>query len=270
MTVQPSARAERLHFVERQRLGPGDALDRAERTLECGDRIVGQRDRYRELARDLAAFARELGRDRGIGEDAGDLSPCFLAGGEEFLQAGLGRLEQAFEHAAAIALEPCLGKLGARLRLLRRVGQRKQHLHEREPVRVAVMDARDQHAAAAVVLDDMKLPERVRMIERRRGQLADEGLELGLVRRARQRRDAHVPVDVEILVGFPPRAARRTAPRADGIDGTRETARTRSVLMRFGSSGPANISTPVIIIRLVGRSMRSHAVSTLDIGSRCR
>src|SRR4051812_14129816 len=38
--------------------------------------------------------------------------------------------------------------------------------------------------------------------------------------------------------------------------------------MRTGSSAPAKISTPVIIIRLVGRSMRSHAVSTFDIGSR--
>jgi hypothetical protein len=33
-------------------------------------------------------------------------------------------------------------------------------------------------------------------------------------------------------------------------------------------SGSANINTPVIIIGLVGRSMRNHAVSTLDIGSR--
>src|SRR5688500_18125952 len=34
--------------------------------------------------------------------------------------------------------------------------------------------------------------------------------------------------------------------------------------------GVSNIMTPVIIIRLVGRSMRSHAVSTRDIGSRSR
>ncbi|GAB2506362.1 hypothetical protein GCM10027266_26090 [Arenimonas alkanexedens] len=32
------------------------------------------------------------------------------------------------------------------------------------------------------------------------------------------------------------------------------------------SSGVSNIITPVIIIRFVGRSMRSHAVSTRDIG----
>ena len=32
--------------------------------------------------------------------------------------------------------------------------------------------------------------------------------------------------------------------------------------------GSANISTPVIIIGLVGRSMRNQAVSTRDIGSR--
>src|SRR5690606_37010062 len=33
------------------------------------------------------------------------------------------------------------------------------------------------------------------------------------------------------------------------------------------SSGVSNIITPVIIIRLVGRSMRSQAVSTRDIGT---
>jgi hypothetical protein len=32
--------------------------------------------------------------------------------------------------------------------------------------------------------------------------------------------------------------------------------------------GSSNMSTPVIIIRLVGRSMRSQAVSTLDMDSR--
>src|SRR5688572_31419967 len=34
--------------------------------------------------------------------------------------------------------------------------------------------------------------------------------------------------------------------------------------------GVPNIITPVIIIRLVGRSMRSQAVSTRDMGSRSR
>src|SRR3546814_8521330 len=39
-------------------------------------------------------------------------------------------------------------------------------------------------------------------------------------------------------------------------------------LSRCSDIGSVNISTPVIIIGLVGRSMRSQAVSTRDIGSR--
>src|SRR3546814_19546758 len=39
-------------------------------------------------------------------------------------------------------------------------------------------------------------------------------------------------------------------------------------LSRCSDIGSVNISTPVIIIGLVGRSIRSQAVSTRDIGSR--
>ncbi|GAB3318740.1 hypothetical protein GCM10027564_30650 [Luteimonas notoginsengisoli] len=39
-------------------------------------------------------------------------------------------------------------------------------------------------------------------------------------------------------------------------------------LSRSSDIGSANISTPVIIIGLVGRSIRNQAVSTRDMGSR--
>jgi hypothetical protein len=41
-------------------------------------------------------------------------------------------------------------------------------------------------------------------------------------------------------------------------------------LRRSSDIGSANISTPVIIIGFVGRSIRSQAVSTRDIASRLR
>ena len=131
MTVHPRGAAERLHLVERQRFGPRDALVDTERSLECRDRIVGQRDRDGELARDFAAFARELGRHGRIGKHARDFFPGLFAGGEKFLQPGLARFEQTFKYAAAIALEPSLGELGVRFRVRCGIGEREQHLHQR-------------------------------------------------------------------------------------------------------------------------------------------
>ena len=49
-------------------------------------------------------------------------------------------------------------------------------LDQRDAVGVAVMDARDERAAAVVIVDEMKLP-RARRIERRAGEAAHERLQ---------------------------------------------------------------------------------------------
>ena len=68
----------------------------------------------------------------------------------------------------------------------RSVGHRKHHAHERNAVGVAVMDPRDQRAAAVVVLDEMELPHRPCRIERRGDQARHERLQFALARLARQ------------------------------------------------------------------------------------
>ncbi len=141
--------AERFHFIERQRLGPGDALDQAELAAQLRDRVVREGQGDAEFARDLAAFVRDRGGDGGIGQHLGELGPGFFTGRQHLLQAALHRFEQAFEHQAAIALQPGAGEFRTGFGLRCSIGQRKQHLHQGEAIGVAMVDARDKHAAAA-------------------------------------------------------------------------------------------------------------------------
>ena len=69
-----------------------------------------------------------------------------------------------------------------------RVGEREQHVEERDPVAVAVMYAHDDGAAAPVARDQVKRPERPPGGQRRAGQLPGQRLQLSLARGCRQRR----------------------------------------------------------------------------------
>ena len=89
------------------------------------------------------------------------------------------------------------------------VGHRQQYLHERDSVGIAVMDAHDHRAAAAVILDHVELPARPRRIERRRRKAADERLQLALAGRPRKRHVNHVVIEIEVGGGLPERAGRR-------------------------------------------------------------
>ena len=66
------------------------------------------------------------------------------------------------------------------------------------------MDAGDNRRSAFVVLDDVELPQRMRRVERRRGELGDEALQLGLVGGARQTDAFDVPGDIELRIVAPP------------------------------------------------------------------
>src|SRR5512143_3398724 len=69
------------------------------------------------------------------------------------------------------------------------------------------MDSRDQRAAAIEVLDEMKLPQWARRIERRSREATHESLQLLLAALPRQRDVDDMLVDVEALAAFPECAA---------------------------------------------------------------
>jgi hypothetical protein len=72
-----------------------------------------------------------------------------------------------------------------------------------------VVHARDERAAAVVIVDQVKLPHRSRRIERRGGQARHQLLQLPAARTTGQRRVHDVPLDVEVRVGLPERTRRR-------------------------------------------------------------
>ena len=88
------------------------------------------------------------------------------------------------------------------------VGERKQDADQGYAVRYRVMDARDNRRSALVVLDDVELPQRMQRVERRRGEVGDESLQLSLVGGARQTDEFDVPGDVELRIVAPPSTGR--------------------------------------------------------------
>ena len=171
-----------------------------------------------------------------------------------------------------------VGRVGALARLRRErhrrraVGRRVRHrqhdAHQRDAVGVAVVDAHDERAAAVVVVDQVELPHRARGIERRASRAATRapavpcgprGPAAPCGRRAARCRSAC-------------RSA-RTRPPAVSMARclNRRNTRKRSAITfrrRASDTRSRNSSTPQIIIRFCGLSMRSHAVSTADIFSR--
>ena len=89
------------------------------------------------------------------------------------------------------------------------VRHRKEDLHERDAVGVAMVDADDDRAAAVVVLDDVELPQRPYGIERRGGESAYERLQLALAGSAGKRDMNDVMIEIEVVGGLPERGRRR-------------------------------------------------------------
>ena len=145
-------------------------------------------------------------------------------------------------------------------------GQRQQHVHHGDAVGVAVMQPHDPGAARAVALDEVHLPERARRVEPRARQLGCQRLQFGLARGSgsSSRRDARRGRSRR-----PRPRTRRAGPRpaAGGTAGSRGSRVSITRRNSARSSGVAVAMTPTIIMELPGPSMRSHAVSTLDMRS---
>ena len=111
----------------------------------------------------------------------------------------------------------------------RGVGQRQQHLHQRDAVGVAVVDARDQRRATVVALDQVELPQRPVLVERawmRAGRRIASSARFcaAAVAAPGSAAEAHVPVEVEIGVVLPRRAGRRCPPASAGNASRRGSA----------------------------------------------
>ena len=67
------------------------------------------------------------------------------------------------------------------------IGHREQHAHQRDSIGEAVVQARQQHATALVILDQVVLPRRLAEVDRRAHEVADQLLQrLLIVRRPRR------------------------------------------------------------------------------------
>ena len=234
----------------------------------------GERRDAREFARDAERMARELGRLLGVLREIDRARermrrlPHRPAAGDP-RRARSSRPSQA----SASSLRPRAqrrrrrgaGDRSGRIRL--GVGERQEHADHRHAVGIAVVDAKDHGAAALEALDEMELPERVVAVEVGARELRDQGLELApgrpapAVSRARRAGRGRNPRRA-------PSPRRRASARARQRN--RGNARKRSSIVRRKrrkSTRESNTTTPTIIIRLVGRSMRSHAASTADMRS---
>ena len=121
--------------------------------------------------------------------------------------------------SAVVLLDRGRRTLGVAHRRLR-VGQREQHLGQRDAVADAVVHPHDQGACAVRVADEVHQPRRLAQVERAAHQVGDEGVEVH-IERAGQGRRTDVGVDVEAGV-VPPDGTR---PRATGAH--RATAKGR-------------------------------------------
>ncbi len=118
------------------------------------------------------------------------------------------------------------GEKRHRRRAVRRgVGHRHHHPHERDAVRVAVMDAHDQRAAAREILDQVKLPQRPRRIERPAREPAHQRLQLLRSRAAGQRHRRGRGRRSRNPARFPSTRRRAAAPAAAGSAETAGSAR---------------------------------------------
>ena len=197
--------ADSFHVFERQGLGPGATLDDAERALERGLRIVGQTQCNRKFSRYFRTFLGDHCGERGIAQQLTALGQRLFPERHSLGDAGARRVQQAIDHATLILFEPRLRQLDALFGFRRRVSQRQHYLDEGESIGITVMDTRGEHAAALIILDEMKLPQRLGVIQRRRSQFADEFFQRKLVGLAGQSGQAHMPIHVEVGVGFPRR-----------------------------------------------------------------
>ena len=93
------------------------------------------------------------------------------------------------------------------------VGERQHHARERDAVGDAVMDADEDRAAGAEVVDQIDLPQRAGVVERRRDAVRDEVLERRAVVRRGQRHVMEVQLRVEVRVVLPVRTGERESVR---------------------------------------------------------
>jgi hypothetical protein len=124
-----------------------------------------------------------------------------------------GQIGQRLHHGISEPVAFGLGRLAAATlgRVAAAVGDRHHHRDQRDAVTDAVVHAGDQCAAAFVVVDQVKLPERVVGIERRVGEFADQRLQRGalaLAGLANQRVLNEVALNVEGFVFEPGRTHR--------------------------------------------------------------
>ena len=190
---------------------PRDALPDARLALEARRRILRHQREFRELRRQRGPLPDERQRLVGFRPQFDALldqrRPDLARGAHDARQ----RREQLAQHVVVrVGTLARLRREGHRRRAVgRRVRHRQHDADQRDAVRVAMVDAHDDRAAAVVVVDEEELPHRARGIERRRRELRHELLEFLAARAARKRRVDDVALDVEVLVGLPVRARGR-------------------------------------------------------------
>ena len=193
--------ADRLHFFQRQRFGPGHALADAKAALEHGVGIVRKRQRQADFLGDVDALAGQHRGQRRVAIKIHALLEHLVAQ----LHVAVDRADALGHGGVFFFFQPAPGQRLLALVVLAHFGERKQHLHQGDAVGVTVVDARDQRRTAVVSFDQVELPERLGLVERRRGQLAGQSFEFALAALAGQRGQADVPVEVEIGVVLPER-----------------------------------------------------------------
>ena len=144
------------------------------------------------------------------------------------------------------------------------VSELEHHARERDAVGDAVMHPDEDRGAGAEAVDQIDLPERTRAVEGLRQPVRHELLERRLVARRRQRHVVEVQVEVEVGV-LPVRAGQTLdGPLAEAVEAVDDPL-AEHITAALQSIGSSHHSTLLMIIRLVGRSMCSHAASALDM-----
>ena len=135
----------------------------------------------------------------------GERSDCGATG----MKRARGRTGHDGPQPAPTGSRDGVGRLDARVRL--GVGEREQHARERDPIGDAVVHARVQDASLAVAVDQVEVPQRLRAVERRGHQVADQLLQRGAVAGRGQGDVMQVQLAVEVRVVLPEGASAQAA-----------------------------------------------------------
>jgi hypothetical protein len=207
-----------LDVGQADRASRGHALGDPELALEHGVRVGPGVQVLRQGARGVLGGLDQAAALPRVGGDVEDLVHQG-AGGVTYARRHRGdRSRDRVHRSRAMPVAVAVRERRGRDRAVRRVvGERHHHARERDPVRDAVVHPGDDRAARTVALDEVHVPQRFVVVERRGHQVGHQLQQSRLVARCRKGETVKVVLEIEARIVLPGDRAPRDARLGDAL-----------------------------------------------------